>query len=299
MGSSPEANPAEGRDPPTRLPDKQKRSGRSPSAKLIEGSDADLFDAESDPAETSQRGDRRLHRSYYVLLRRSRLLAVAFWAAMVYFVFWAIPWLPGGLSKDDYSRQVALTLVFGGVCVLLGLGTLVLREYLRRTREALLAWGAVYDDTTGLYNRRYFYDRLSLECEWARRHAITFSLVVIRFEPKRDSSRGASANALRRLATALGRATRPNDLVAVLGGNELAVVAMGVSRKMLPQVTERLKKALQRSITDPDERQSLRLGAATYGTRARHPNELLRSARESFGATHLSRASGDKEEQAA
>jgi diguanylate cyclase (GGDEF)-like protein len=224
---------------------------------------------------------------------------MAFWAAMGYFLFWAVPWLPGGLSQDDYTQQVALTLVLGGVCVLLGLGTLVLREYLRRTREALLAWRTVYDDTTGLYNRRYFYDRLSLECEWARRQAITFSLIVIRFEPASERSRRASANALRRLATAIGRATRPNDLVAVLGANEMAVVAMGVTRKMAPQVIERLRKALERSMTDSGERASLRLGAATYSSRERHPSALLRSARSSRHGAPDAGAVGDKEDLAA
>src|SRR3972149_4253604 len=101
-------------------------------------------------------------RRYSLLLRRSRLMAVAFWAATSYFLFWAIPWFPGGLSEKDYTGRVALTVILGGLCAVLGVGTLVLRGHLRRTREALLAWTTVYDDTTGLYNRRYFYDRLSL-----------------------------------------------------------------------------------------------------------------------------------------
>jgi diguanylate cyclase (GGDEF)-like protein len=254
---------------------------------------------EAAPTETPQRGSVGLHRRYYALLRRSRLLAVAFWAAMAYFLFWAVPWLPGGLSKEDYTEQVTLTLILGGVCVLLGLGTLVLREYLRRTREALLAWGTVYDDTTGLYNRRYFYDRLSLECEWARRHGTTFSLIVIRLQHEGEGARGPSAGALRRLAAALSQATRPSDLVAVLGGNELAVVAMGASRKMVPQVVERLKKALGGSITDSGEHLSLCLGAATYSTRVRHPSELLRSARSSLHGAPSPDAVGEKEGKAA
>jgi hypothetical protein len=102
-------------------------------------------------------------------------MVIAFWAAMGYFVFWAVPWFPGGLDEKDYTERVAFTFVLGGLCGVLGIGTLVVREYLRRTRESLLAWTAVYDDTTGLYNRQYFYDRLSLECERARRQGTTFS----------------------------------------------------------------------------------------------------------------------------
>jgi diguanylate cyclase (GGDEF)-like protein len=229
--------------------------------------------------KTPQRGSVGLHRRYYALLRRSRLMAVAFWAAMAYFVFWAVPWFPGGLSEKDYTERVAFTLVLGGICALLGVSTLVLREYLRRTGEALTAWTTVYDGTTGLYNRRYFYDRLSLECERARRQGTTFSLIVMHFEHAAGHGRGPSADALQRLGTALTRAARSNDLVAVLGANELAVVALGVSRKMVPQVTERLKRGLEGSLTDSGERLDLRMGTATYGARCRHPSTLLRLAR--------------------
>jgi diguanylate cyclase (GGDEF)-like protein len=206
-------------------------------------------------------------------------MVMAFWMAMGYFVFWAIPWFPGGLDEKDYTERVAFTFVLAGLCGVLGISTLVVREYLRRTRESLLAWTAVYDDTTGLYNRQYFYDRLSLECERARRQATTFSLIVVRFEHVAGHGRRLSAHALRRLSTALGRVARSNDSVAALGGSELAVVATGVSRKMVPQVTERLQRALEGSLTDAGERLELRMGTATYGTRCRHPNTLLRLAR--------------------
>jgi diguanylate cyclase (GGDEF)-like protein len=206
-------------------------------------------------------------------------MAVAFWVATAYFLYWAIPWFPGGLSEEDYTEQVALTLILGGLCVILGAGTLILRQHLRRIREALLAWTAVYDETTGLYNRRYFLDRLSLECERARRHGAAFSLILMRLEHGTGHGRGPSAGALRRLGTVLTRTARSNDLVALLGGNELAVVAMGVSRRVAPQVVDRFKNALEGSLVDSGDRLNLRLGVATYGARCRDPGMLLRSAR--------------------
>jgi len=232
--------------------------------------------------ETPQRGGVSLHLRYHALLRRSRLMAVAFWVAIAYFFYWAIPWFPGGLSDEDYTERVALTLVLGSVCVILGVGTLILRGHLRRTREVLLAWTAVYDETTGLYNRRYFFDRLSLECERARRQGATFSFVLMRVEHSTGHGRGPSAGALRRLGAVLTRTMRSNDLVALLGGNELAVVAMGVPRKLAPQVVERLNRALEGSLVDSGERLSLCLGVATYGARCRDPSTLLRSARHSL-----------------
>lgn len=248
------------------------------------------------PGQALRRGSPSPHRRYYLLLRRSRLLAAAFWATTGYFLFWAIPWFPGGLSEEDYTSRVALTLSLGGLCVVLGIGTLVLREYLRRTKEALLAWSAVYDDTTGLYNRRYFYDRLSLECERARRQGTTFSLFVMRFEHSGRYKRGPSAGGLRRLAGALTRATRSGDLVALLGGNELALMAMGVSRKMVPQVIERLKEALGGSLWDSGAPLNLRLGTATYGARCRHPSTLLRLARGAMDGESTLEGTEDKKD---
>jgi len=255
--------------------------------------------AEATAAETPQRSGVSLHQRYYALLRRSRFLVVAFWTAMLYFLFWAIPWLPGGLSEEDYTRQVTLTLGLGSVCAALGVGALVVREHLRRTREALLAWRTVYDDATGLYNRRYFYDRLSLECERARRQGATFSLILMRLEHGTGPGCGPSAGALRRLAAALARAARSNDLVAQLGGGELAVVVMGASSKMVPQVADRLRSALEGSLVDSGHRLNLRLGAATYGARARHPSTLLREARRSLSAKPSSEEAAHKEEMAA
>jgi len=239
-------------------------------------------EAEVPSGERLQRGGVSLHRRYYALLRRSRLMAVGFWVAIAYFFYWAIPWFPGGLSEEDYTERVALTLIFGSVCVILGVGTLILREHLRRTREALLAWTTVYDETTGLYNRRYFFDRLSLECERARRQGATFSFILMRFEHSTGHGRGPSGGALRRLGAVLTRTMRSNDLVALLGGNELAVVAMGVPRKLAPQVVDRLNRALEGSLVDSGERLSVRLGVATYGTRCRDPSALLRLARRAL-----------------
>ncbi len=238
------------------------------------------------------------HRRYLLLLRRSRLLGAAFWVAMAYFFFWAIPWfraipwLPGGLTTEDYTERVSLTLLLGALCAILGLGTLILRDHLRQTREALLAWTAVYDEVTGLYNRQYFFDRLSLECERARRQGTTFSLILMRFEPSTGQRRGPGSHALRRLGAVLTETMRSNDLVALLGGNELAVVAMGVPRKGAPLMVHRLKAALEGSLAGL----SLRMGVATYSARTRNPGTLLRLARTSLIGTPPSEEEADDQE---
>jgi diguanylate cyclase (GGDEF)-like protein len=237
------------------------------------------------------------HRRYRSLLHRSRLLGTAFWVAMAYFLFWsipwfrAIPWLPGGLTTEDYTERVSLTLILAAFCGVLGVGTLILRDHLLRTREALLAWTAVYDEVTGLYNRQYFFDRLSLECERARRQGTTFSLFLMRFEPSTGQGRGPGSNALRHLGAVLTETMRSNDLVALLGGNELAVVAMGVPRKDAPLVVQRLEAALEGSLAGLN----LRMGVATYSARTRNAGTLLRFARASVKGTSPEEEADDQE----
>lgn len=272
------------------------KSERWSGASVAHGGAGGAPEPEPTSVESQQRMAVGLHERYYALLRRGRLLGAAFWAATAYFVFWAVPWFPGGLSAADYTGRMALTLVFGGVCALLGLGSLIVRDNLRRSKEALLAWSTVYDDTTGLFNRRYFLDRLALECDRARRQRITFSLILLRLEDSAGRN-GLGAEALRRLAFTLVRATRSDDLVALLGGNELAVIAREVPRRTALQVAARLKTVLEASSGDSGLK--LHLGAATYSARTRHPGTLLRSARRALSGPSSSGSVGDKRGRAA
>jgi hypothetical protein len=209
---------------------------------------------------TARRGSASPHRRYYMFLRRSRLMAVAFWVATGYFFFWAVPWFPGGLSEKDYTERVALTVLLGGVCAVLGVGTLILREYLRRTREALLAWTTVYDDATGLYPALLL--RLSLECSGhaGGDHVLP---VVMRFE--HGGAQGADGPA----ACATGR--RPDGATRSgiwwRSGRQRAGGCCDGLRKMVPQVIERLQGALEGScgLWPPADLRELLTGAV--GTR--------------------------------
>ena len=157
-------------------------------------------------------------------------------------------WFPSGLSVEDYNREVVLTFLLAASCMGLGGSALLLRRYAQKTQEALIAWSTVYDETTGLYNRRYFYDRLSLECEKAKLHRISFAVVLLRLESV-GTRRGVSAKhlesaVLRTAADELGRATRTTDVAALLGGNELVVLLARVTDKAAGEVADRWRNAL-------------------------------------------------------
>jgi diguanylate cyclase (GGDEF)-like protein len=88
---------------------------------------------------------------------------------------------------------------------------------------------AITDGLTGLYNHRYFYERLVQELARARRYGLPLSLLMVDiddFKSYNDAyGHRAGDQALRRLAGVLVGQTRQQvDLVARYGGEEFAIV---------------------------------------------------------------------------
>jgi len=88
---------------------------------------------------------------------------------------------------------------------------------------------AITDGLTGLYNHRYFYERLVQELARARRYGLPLSLLMVDiddFKSYNDAyGHRAGDQALRRLAGVLIDQTRQQvDLVARYGGEEFAIV---------------------------------------------------------------------------
>ncbi len=238
------------------------------------------------PRAAERRSSTGLYTRYLRLVKASRLLNVTFWTLTAFFLFWAIPWLPGGLSEEDYNRQVAFTLALAGIAFGTGVAVLLLREWQRRLEEALVAFNAVYDNTTGLYNRRYFYDRLALECERAQRQGTPFSVLLFRFDPDTvEHKRGGAETTLRLLGDMLVRETRGSDVVAVLGANELAVAAVGVDGRAASDIGQRLRLAIEKLLTErlgAHLSHPVRLGVSWYPGEGSNAAALLRLARESM-----------------
>jgi diguanylate cyclase (GGDEF)-like protein len=230
-----------------------------------------------------------IYKSYFRTLFLSRLALLAFWACFAYFVVWAIPWIPGGLTAGDYSMELVATLVIAGSSMLLGLIAATLRSQARNKREALVAWTAVYDETTGLYNRRYFYERLSLECERSQRHDIPFALALLEMQyPQcRQDRRAVRADraALRPAAELVKSLTRATDVVALISEREFAVLLVGARHDVAVQLAERLRQSVNARLPsilgagDPSVWPTVEMGVAAYGEDACTLESLLDAAR--------------------
>ena len=226
------------------------------------------------PSRDGRQGTARAYKSYYRWLRLKRLALAAFVTLAALFILWAIPWLPSGLDTGDYTPELAFTTYLLLGVVLTAASAMACQELARRHREGLLAWAVVYDEATGLRNRAYLYDRLSLECERADHSAGVFSILVLRFD-------GVVA-ALGNVAELIERVTHRSDVAALLSGRELAILSVGVGEKERGLLLERLRGAVAAELSRLPGKPAIkdtRGGGATYGVDGNDPHTLVQAAR--------------------
>jgi GGDEF domain-containing protein len=164
---------------------------------------------------------------------------------------------------------------------------LSLQELARRDRQVLTAWAAVYDQATGLHTRSYFYDRLGLECERAQPEP--FSVIVLQFHAlgpatKHRNKPPLSNAALEKTAELINSVTHSSDVVGLLSGSELAVLAVRVDRERRHILQERLQRTVATALPDlvgQPSRIDVRSGGATFDVDGAQPGGLIQAARTS------------------
>ncbi len=117
--------------------------------------------------------------------------------------------------------------------------------------EALeqLTTRALTDSLTGLLNHRAFQERLGEEVERARRHPTGLSLILLDVDGFKviNDHRGHQAGdgALVAVAKALRDSVRLSDVVARIGGDEFAVIAVEAHGTAAVELAERCRAAVQ------------------------------------------------------
>jgi diguanylate cyclase (GGDEF)-like protein len=115
---------------------------------------------------------------------------------------------------------------------------------------------SVRDGLTGIYNRRYFNDRLASEFAYAFRHRTPLCVILGDIDHFKliNDTHGHSVGdlVLRRVAGELQASVRTEDLVARFGGEEFVVMTRGIDAEGAKAFAERIRAIIARALINAE-----------------------------------------------
>ncbi len=146
---------------------------------------------------------------------------------------------------------------------------------------------SITDDLTGLFNHRYFMQRLIGEVKRAKRYKLEFSLVMMDiddFKQYNDHFGHPRGNdLLRQLSEALRDIYREADVLARYGGDEFAVIIPETKPEAAFQVSDRIREKVAAYPFEGREKQpggavTISAGVASFPTDSEDPHLLIKHA---------------------
>lgn len=155
-------------------------------------------------------------------------------------------------------------------------------EIERKQLEKDLEVQARHDSLTGLYNRRYFSQRLKEEIARADRTVRPVAILLCdldRFKAVNDAfGHQVGDSVLQALATSIREATRGTDLVFRWGGDEIIVILSNTLREGIFIAAERIRRGVLQIGKQRNINLDLSIGVALYPEHGKSEDVLLRVA---------------------
>jgi diguanylate cyclase (GGDEF)-like protein/excisionase family DNA binding protein len=242
-------------------------------------------------------------------------------ANVLYVDQWGV-WISGVAPVRDNEGSVIAVVsadfpATEGVTEVEGLRSNVAQTFASMLHNAAVQSGrseleAITDGLTGLYNHRYFHERLSEEIERCQDQGTSLALLFCDLDNFRAFNdlhgHGSGDKALRAVARVLEDSVRHVDLVARYGGEEFAAILIDTAEAGALEVAERVRTGITHTQFGSDTI-SVSIGVATCPKDATFKDELVdkadwamylakrrgRNKVMTFGAQH----GGDTPEQAA
>jgi diguanylate cyclase (GGDEF) domain len=173
------------------------------------------------------------------------------------------------LSRADFDRFLIVAMQFA-----LEIKKVLLYE----TVETL----AITDGLTGLYTRRYFFERLAEEMQRSERHGFKFSFLMIDIDDfkKCNDTYGHLVGdvVLKEAAHIVKGSTREIDLMARYGGEEFSIILPETDRAGAMLVAERIRKRIDDNIFkayDEKLKMTVSIGLAVFPDDSRVMSDLI------------------------
>lgn len=113
---------------------------------------------------------------------------------------------------------------------------------------------AVKDGLTGIYNKKYFMDRIETDFAYAKRHRSPLTLLLFDIDHFKNinDTRGhpAGDHVLRELAALVKKTVRNEDVFARFGGEEFAVLMRDVDDAKALVLAERLRRLIEAHVIE-------------------------------------------------
>lgn len=163
-----------------------------------------------------------------------------------------------GLPRADFERLIIVATQFA---------LEIKKVFLYETVENL----AITDSLTGLYTRRYFFERLNEEITRSRKHGFKFAFLMIDIDDFKKCNDGhghlVGDIVLKDVSRLIKESVREIDLVARYGGEEFSVILPETDKKGAFTVAERIRKKIEENIFnayDEKVRVTISAGLAVY-----------------------------------
>lgn len=146
---------------------------------------------------------------------------------------------------------------------------------------------SITDPLTGLFNKRYFYERLTEEIHRSERYNFVFSIAIFDIDDFKlfNDTEGhlAGDDVLKELASIAHRSLRSNDIISRFGGEEFIVLMPQTDKEEAFIVAERMRKHIKESFTRtwekfPHPTITVSIGISSFPEDGKSSENLIKNA---------------------
>jgi hypothetical protein len=211
--------------------------------------------------------------------RRARFFRKAMLAVFVLIfactIAYAIPWIPGGLEKDDYNQRTLILMAMVMAAATTAFGSIYMRDTSKRIEQTIDTWTSVHQGLGDLRRREYFYERTVHECDLAAGRRSEFTVVALRL--REPGVEGPDDKRIFEGLEALEPLVKEQDCLAVLGPHEIGVLAPRIKSNDAELFAEQLRNCI---VASTQRSLEVHAGFAVYGVDATEAGSLVGIARQ-------------------